>query len=345
MKIPIFYFLLILLLSACATQRSIPAFSISRAPEAPNYQQLDAWAAHPEKSDPSDLVPAELNGDMRDSLADVFFLHPTSFTNRKVRDQWNASIDDKSLNHKTDNRSIKLQASAFNKVGDVWAPRYRQAHLRSFFTEDSSSAQKALNLAYRDIRAAFEHFLKTRPDKSRPIIIAGHSQGAFHGKRLVREYFDNTSLGNLLVAAYLVGFRVELDAYSSLKPCLSPEQTGCLTGWRTYRKGYEPRWLEMEADREVLITNPLNWSSEAGWVDEEANLGGVFTDHETVRSSWVGAGIHKSILWTDKPRFPGSFLFFSKNYHAGDINLFYMNIRKNTLTRASEWYRKNAGAE
>ena len=49
----------------------------------------------------------------------------------------------------------------------------------------SEDAQKALDLAYGDVAAAFDQFVKEAGD--RPIILAGHSQGALHLERLLRE--------------------------------------------------------------------------------------------------------------------------------------------------------------
>jgi hypothetical protein len=60
----------------------------------PDYTNLDYWAAHPDKKDPSDSIPAPLRSETRDTLADVFFLHPTTFTDKKEADRPNAAIDD-----------------------------------------------------------------------------------------------------------------------------------------------------------------------------------------------------------------------------------------------------------
>lgn len=49
----------------------------------PDYTDLDYWAASPFKYDPSDNVPRGLKDQQKDSLADVFFIYPTSYTDRK----------------------------------------------------------------------------------------------------------------------------------------------------------------------------------------------------------------------------------------------------------------------
>jgi hypothetical protein len=49
----------------------------------------------------------------------------------------------------------------------------------------------------------------------------------------------------------------------------------------------------------------------------------------------VDAQPHENVLWVNKPVFPGSFLIVTKNYHAGDFNLFYMNVRNNAKQRVA----------
>jgi hypothetical protein len=52
------------------------------------------------------------------------------------------------------------------------------------------------------------------------------------------------------------------------------------------------------------------------------------------------AEIHKGILLASKPKFKGSFFFRRKNYHIGDLNLYYMNVRENAQARAKAFSRR-----
>jgi hypothetical protein len=143
----------------------------------PDYSDLNYWAAHPWKHDPSDSIPKPLRNEPRDSSVDVFFLHPTSYTMKLKLKKNNANIDDRYINAKTDYTSILYQASVFNQQCRVFAPRYRQAHLHNFFTKDKEKADKAFDLAYKDLKTAFEFYLQ-HWNNGRPIIIASHSQGS-----------------------------------------------------------------------------------------------------------------------------------------------------------------------
>ncbi|MEO8721713.1 MAG: hypothetical protein ABI297_08210, partial [Ginsengibacter sp.] len=64
----------------------------------PDYSDLAYWAASPFKYDPSDNVPKSSRDQMKDSLADVFFIYPTTYTDRRMPMGWNAEIDDVALN-------------------------------------------------------------------------------------------------------------------------------------------------------------------------------------------------------------------------------------------------------
>jgi hypothetical protein len=66
----------------------------------PDYADINYWAAHPWKWDPSDSVPRDLEASyVRDSVADVFFIHPTTLTSNRIKES-NAEIDDSRINSK-----------------------------------------------------------------------------------------------------------------------------------------------------------------------------------------------------------------------------------------------------
>jgi len=197
-------------------QRVVGAYHIA-ANGQPNYELLDYWAAHPDKRDPSDSVPFPLQKEyVYDSTVDVFFIHPTTFTNRSD-ERWNAEIDDTSLNAKTDYTTILFQASVFNQAR-VFSPRYRQANLKAYFTNDTVEAIKAFELAYDDVRTAFQYYLD-HYNQGHPIILASHSQGSNHAIRLLKDFFDQKPLKEKLVVAYIIGMNIPLTSFTDLKPC------------------------------------------------------------------------------------------------------------------------------
>lgn len=323
-----------ILLCISCSKKNYPqqgAYSLNVETKIPDYSNPDHWAAHPWKKDLSDSVPADLKATYKpDSLADVFFIHPTTFTDNKDRGR-NADINDEAINSKTDYSTILYQASVFNEMCRVFAPRYRQAHIRNFFLS-TPDTDTAFEIAYSDVKAAFEFYLKNYHN-NRPVIIASHSQGTKHAGRLLKEFFENKPLQKKLVCAYIIGLPVSVDYFSTLKPCTDSLATGCFVSWRTYRKNTEePQFITDEKFTAVVI-NPLTWTNEPSFISSRFNKGGVLKNFNRVVPQVVSTQIHNNILWSSKPDVPGKIFYTQKNYHIGDINLFYMNIRENAATR------------
>ncbi len=329
---------LMIFLSSCLSTKPRNTFEQYTRPAMPDYSLETHWAALPERVDAADSTPAGLKDLQGQSQADVFFLYPTSYLPKQGNDQWNAKIDDEEINAKTDRSSITYQASIFNSVGKIYAPRYRQAHYHTFFTKDTVSAKKAMNLAYEDVKKSFEYYLHNY-NKGRPIILAGHSQGAAHLIRLLKEYFDNDSLIHKLVVAYVVGYPVSREKYTHLKPCTNKFDVHCICSWRSFKTGYDKKFAT--EGESIIVTNPLSWNTETDiYIHKSHNLGSVLDDiNEAPRPGLSGAQIYKNILWVDKPKFKGSFLYFGSNFHVGDFNIFYMNVRKNAEDRLGAYWR------
>lgn len=304
----------------------------------PDYSNLDYWAGHPNKWDPSDTVPLLLKRDEREKVVDVFFLHPTTYTGAMIEGHTNAKLDDAVLNYKTDYSPLLYQASVFNERARVFAPRYRQAHIKMYSEQDSVKQYAAFNLAYNDIKEAFQYYLE-HENKGRPIIIASHSQGTTHATRLVKEFFDGKPLMKQLVAAYLIGMRVNKDEYHFIQPCLDGEKTGCFISWRTFRKDYEGPWVS-KLDSTIAVVNPISWKTDETMVDRSLHKGGVLYNLNKIYLHTQNAWIEGNALWITHPKFPGSFLYRNKNYHAGDINLFYVDIRENVSRRIDSYFQK-----
>jgi len=319
-----------------AYQKYISAYTSDNKNKVPDYSMLEYWAAHPYKNDPADSVPAPLElNTTKDSVVDVFFLHPTTFGSKTDTD-WNADINDAAVNARTDYTTILYQASVFNECR-VFAPRYRQANIRVYFTTDTAEASKAFDLAYNDLKAAFQYYLD-HYNQGRPIIIASHSQGTTHAERLLKEFFEDKPLKSKLVVAYLTGMAIPKNYFSSLAPCKDSTQTGCFVGWRTYKKGYEPDYVKKESGN-AYVTNPLTWTSNDDYAPRSLNRGAVLRKFNKVPGNVADAQIHDDILWINKPHFPGSFFYRTKNYHIGDMNLFYVNIRDNIRTRINAFWK------
>lgn len=312
-------------------------FDSLKIPATPDYTQLQNWAALPQIKDYSDSLPSrfKISEKQGSKQADVFFLHPTTFTYKpKNQYQWNADIQDAELNQKTDETTILNQASAFNESCHVYAPRYRQAHYYSFLTTHLQDKEAALNIAYQDIRKAFLYYLE-HWNQGRPIIIASHSQGTVHAKRLLKEFFDGKSLQKQLVEAYLIGIATLPDTFENIQASQTASDFGGFVSWNTYARGYFPEYFNKGLNKAVC-TNPLTWKITDGFAPKEANKGGISYGFRFV-NNFADAENHQGLLWINKPYVPGRIFLKNKIWHFADINLFWMNIRENVALRIENY--------
>ncbi len=318
---------------------------------APDYSNLYYWAASPHKQDMSDSIPDFLKAEERTEDADVLFIHPTTYINPEENVSltdpdfnrkeffesvkylpWNADLRDNHINERTDTRVIFNQATVFNGSCRIYAPRYRQANIKAFIVPQSEPAHKAFELAYRDIKAAFEYYLKYE-NKGRPIIIAGHSQGTLHAIHLLQDYFDGKPLQSQLVCAYLVGHQIAKNAFKTIRLSTTLNDIGGFVGWRSYKKGELPDAIAKERGNSQCI-NPLTWTAStdmASKKNENIVLNGKAIDYKQMNTS---VDADAKILWVSwSSTMQKNNMEKTKNLHIFDYNLFWMEIRHNLKER------------
>ena len=327
------YFTFLFFLVNCKSVRSIDRFVKKDIPVAPNYNNEINWAVLPNSysEDLKEFASKEI-----DTLkADVFYVYPTLNTD-KGDARWNVPIIDAEQKNKVLNKAVLFQASAFTTAGKLYVPYYRQAHLRSYSMLEKGG-KKALLLAYSDVKKAFEVYLK-KYNKGRPIIIASHSQGSTHTKFLLRDFFDDKPLQEQLIAAYLVGAVMKLDLFKTIKPMIKPNETGGVLGWNTFKKGSYPK--EKDLYKGSVTTNPITWDAKK--TTELYQHKGFLYSNKKIYKRALKLEITDGLVWSTNPRFPlRFFMSFMKNYHIGDINLFWKDISDNAVLRTNTWLEKN----
>ncbi len=317
-------------------------FDKDRIPAPPNYAEEQHWHALPWTKDYADRLPSpDLKDAQAEAEVDVFFVHPTIYWGRpKKGSDWNASLSAKGLNRAIEKTTIKHQASLFNAAGKVYAPKYRQAHLHAYYTKDKAAAEAAFEVAYQDVRTAFYHYLE-HYNEGRPFILASHSQGTTHCARLLIEEFDtNEALRKQMIAAYVVGIPIPADSLKNIPVCTDPEQTNCFVGWCCYKEGFYPKNHETYLKGKTCV-NPLTWTCDVEPAGTELNEGGVFRDYKKLRPGFADARVHDGMIWISKVDHPLQFLNPSRNFHAGDFNLYWLNVRKNAVARVQAYLSKN----
>jgi len=311
------------------------SFDETDAPNSPDYGLTESWAALPSKADNADLIPADIFENAQSKAqADCFYIHPTGFLEKD--EKWNANVTNSDINDWTDVWPLKHQATAFNGSCKIYAPRYRQAHMKSFFHLEEGG-KEALALAYQDVARAFVYFIN-HYNNGRPFIIAGHSQGTAHAQLLIKQFIDGTDLQKRMVCAYLAGMPTKNDEFRNVKPCENDADCGCFNSWTTFDHDYYPKFYNEDYSKNAII-NPINWSSEINKAsDYEAHQGILVKQFKVKYTESLSGQSHGGMLWVSKPKVPFLKHFVWKNnWHKADYNLFWVNIRINVATRISSF--------
>jgi hypothetical protein len=327
-------------------------FEPIKAGSGPDYSQAGSWLARPGGADdPSAWLPAGIPADAPGRAA-VFYIHPTTYLER---DRWNAPLDPGGDASFRTSLFVESQASAFNGAGQVWAPRYRQAAYGAFLLK-SDDAQKALDFAYADVAAAFDQFVKEAGN--RPIILAGHSQGALHLERLLREKIAGKPIAKRVVAAYVVGWPISTTAdlpALGLPACTAQDQAGCLLSWMSFREPANPDvifngWSKTKGftggerrQQDVLCVNPISGAENGSAVPQD-NPGTLLPSADlrsaTLEPGVVGAHCRDGLLVLDGMVPPlGPYVLPGNNYHVYDYALFWGSIRRDAERRLAAWHR------
>ncbi|MCJ2187721.1 DUF3089 domain-containing protein [Novosphingobium beihaiensis] len=322
------------------------------------YRKPDMWIARPgmkQDADPARWLPAGAQRAEDPARPWVFFIHPTSYIEKG---DWNADLKDATA-RKYARLFVQTMASPFNGAQAVFAPRYRQAAVGAFLT-DKPEGSAALDLAYRDILAAFDAFI-TQVPADRPIVLAGHSQGAFLLRRLLRDRIAGTPLAGRVIAAYAIGWPVSIDhdlPKMGLPACETASDSGCVLSWLTVadpadtsmmmaayarRKGLDGQPVGQSP---FLCTNPLT-GTRGGSAGAARNTGTLVPDFKTASGELVAqtvpaaCGPDHFLHIGPPPKLPlSAFVLPGNNYHVFDMTLFWSNLRSDFARRSAAWAAK-----
>lgn len=314
----------VLFLASCS--HTLPSFKADDQPIKPDYSNEQNWSGLPFRDDATDLIPKYETwvGDSQKTV-DVFYIYPTIYRNGET---WNADLSNHKLNSRIDKLPVKFQATVFNEMGRVYAPRYRQACVESF--SDSINGPKALAFAYQDVKLAFDYYME-HFNHGRPIIIASHSQGTYHARMLLKEYFDTPAMKEKLVCAYIVGYAIYPEEYEVLTPCKNATETNCYVTWSSFDENFYYPDTAKDFLVGKLIINPITWTTDT----TEAVGEGAFLFRLNRKHLYkTNARIHHNMLWVDT-KVP--FFRRTNTLHILDYNLFWHDIRKNVKLRVESY--------
>lgn len=321
-------------------------FQTYTPPDAPDYARADSWALRDVK-----IAGAE--------DAAVFFVHSTTFDGGH---EWNGRIGDEKADAYLERIVLPNFAGPFAMAGSVSVPKYRQGSLYSRLTL-RDDAREARAFAYRDIEAAFDHWIVRHPQG--PIVLVGVEQGAELLARLLRDRVaKDAALRDRLIAAYMMDAMIPRDAID-LPVCSRREESGCLVAWSMVDEGKSgaiPRrqrralfWDERgqlveSGNRPIICVNPVSGSSDEVKTEARRHLGAAnaaglewgvrpaFIDRVVEAQCREGflrntplnsESFRENRSWTDRRK-------------AKPYNLFYADTMADVQARLATWYAKKA---
>ena len=218
-------------------------------PQAPDYSNPTMWIT--------------ADGDSDGTGADVFYVVSTweddwTTADGKVchyADVWNPE-------HRAHMADLEMKkVAAYMSPGNrFYAPFYRHTTIQAFMTNSEDTVYQRTRLSMDDVRTAFDLFQAQR-DQSRPLILAGFSQGGLAVVELLKHIDDETY--SQLAAAYVLGYKVtkaDMAACSHIRPAEGETDTGVTICYNTVK---DVKYvLPLIAGSDICI-NPVNWRTDA----------------------------------------------------------------------------------
>lgn len=286
-------------------------------PPAPDYTDEAMWIT--------------VDGDAQGMGADVFYIVST------WEEDWTTA--DGAVCHYADvwnprhrehmAREIKRVAAYMAPGNCFFAPYYRHTTMEAWLTQNEDTITNRCRLAMADVCEAFDCF-QSRRDKSRPLIIAGFSQGGRAVVELLKHISDETY--SQLAAAYVMGYKVtpeDTAACHRIRPAEGEAETGVTICYNTVK---DVKFAKPVIAASCIAINPVNWCTDA----TPATL------HDTVTVT-LSPEHHVLVV----SGYSGSEYAPYRNFlNVGDIHscepwLYSDCLQKNIAVRSEAWINRN----
>jgi hypothetical protein len=310
------------------------------AQDVTDYSQSEHWL----------FLPASV-----DKEVDVFYLYPTSWQKVDPNEPSICAIDNP-LMPKYSKLAFARQATAFETIGNIYAPYYRQLDVasRSSMTIDEQEKVVA-GIPTSDAVGAFDYYIK-HYNNGRPFILAGHSLGSNVLAYLLSGYMkNNLQVYSRLIAAYVIGYSVTSEYFAKnphLKFANGPDDIGVIISYNTEApevvKGTNAVVLP-----DGIAINPITWTREETLATADKNLGSITLNKDgsvaagipTPVMNYADAKVDKikgvvicSTADVDKLS-PGS-VYVRGVFHSFYYLFYYYNIRENATNRTKKFLNK-----
>lgn len=233
----------LMLLSGCRK-----AESEMYIPQAPDYSDPTFWYTE--------------ENDKTGQNADVFYIVSTWEKDWATEDGVTVHYADVyNKQHRDDmTKEISGVAAYMGKDNNFYAPFYRHITIEGWATRDENIINSRFEVAFEDVRNAFEAFLKNRP-KDRPFVLAGFSQGGKAVVELLKIMPEEAY--RRLVAAYVLGYKVtpaDTLASAHIKAAQGPDDIGVTI---CYNSVSDVKYIQpVVAAPCAFCINPVNWRTD-----------------------------------------------------------------------------------
>lgn len=279
--------------------------------------------------------------------ADVFYIYPTvcaSETSNKC------SIDNMQMQNSA-KKVIKLQAEAFSKYANIFAPYYTQYDIDVFEYSNYSDIQKTIKnnmQGINEIYDALDYYFKNY-NNGRPFILVSHSQGSALMQYVLSDYMkNNAEYYKNMVAAYVIGYPVTKEFMAEnphLKFANSADDTGVIIAFEVQspnKAGIDALYTDNR-----LVINPLNWKKDETYASTEENLGSLNQRTLEITSPGIADAqidlekgvVICSTLDEQKYQIPIPSVFGTGSYHGQSFQLYYINLRENAKERIDNFIK------
>ena len=285
-----------------------------------------------------------------DKPVDVFYLYPTVF--QKVnKNEPNICNIDNPVMVKYSQLALAFQASAFDPVGNIYAPYYRQADAAYTLGLPLAEQHKVVGgIPTADASAAFDHYIKNF-NNGRPFILAGHSQGSNVLLYLLSDYMKkHPEVYRRMIAAYVIGYSITPEYLAKnphLKFAKGAKDTGVIISYNTEAPqvaGKNPVVLPG-----AMAINPITWTRGEKTATAAESWGSVDMDEKgklITLKKYADARVDKakgvlicSTVDVDKLS-PGNQVFPKGVYHRYDYPFYYYNLRENAAVRTNRFLQE-----
>lgn len=333
--------------TGCTTQKKADNTQTDSTTEiqATDYSQGKNWLS----------VPTEL-----DKEVDVFYLYPTSWQKTNESDSDIADIDNPMMVQNAQ-LAFQKQATAFETVGNIYAPYYRQEDSSSAMSLTHDEQQEVVRgIPTTDAIAAFDYYIKNY-NNGRPFILASHSQGSNIMIFLLADYMkEHPDVYNRMIAAYVIGYSVT-DEYLAENPHLKfaqgPDDTGVIVSYNTEAETVLPPGDPVVTPG-ALVINPINWTRDETLATAAESLGsielnpdgsvvtnpdGTFKVVKNFADAQVDTSKGALICSTADvdTLAPGNAGFGKGVFHTSDYSFYYFNLRENAVQRTESYLLKH----